>query len=317
MTLLEELEAAGAVVAEEGGRVRIRAPQGSIPPGLRARLDKKALLHELRQRAWQRFLDKCPGPTEDPRPDLAEDSAWWSRLLTLAHERDEELGGILHGFRCLGRRLRRRDGGVVLGPADDAADVLEYQEDRARYLLPSYTSLLTALLTQLSEEVVARPTEGPGASAVPPPAGPASEVFPQPCWVGEEHNIFWQRPGDGGWVCAVCHPPVVEAVAWVRVDEDGKRVASGTTLCGIELSSGPAPASDEEARDALAALRGLGAATYPSIIARHLRWPTRRARGALESLVRAGLARRLPAAGLYKAAEPAPTGAPWPANSLA
>ena len=86
---------------------------------------------------------------EDPRPDLAEDHALWTRLLAVAG--DGELAWTLHGFRCLGRRLRWQAGRALLGRADDEP-AEEYAAHRAQYLVP-HTGALVALLGSLSKEV--------------------------------------------------------------------------------------------------------------------------------------------------------------------
>ncbi len=81
--------------------------------------------------------------TRDPRPDLAEDSNNWERLLPCAYGLDgrEPNGvfGALHGIRCLGARL------VVIGGQARLmrGDIPEYewQELRARWLVPRHEKL--------------------------------------------------------------------------------------------------------------------------------------------------------------------------------
>lgn len=81
--------------------------------------------------------------TRDPRPDLAEDSNNWERLLPCAYGLDgrESNGvfGALHGIRCLGARL------VVIG---DQAHLMrgeipeaEYSELRERWLRPLHAKV--------------------------------------------------------------------------------------------------------------------------------------------------------------------------------
>lgn len=103
----------------------------------------------------------------DPRPDLTEDSALWSRLLTLAKAEDERLNnktvkqkqtgsffGVLHGFRCAGTRLRRSETGsgmYVLRPDIDPTgerawiNEAEYKQFSMRYLAPWEESLIKIL----------------------------------------------------------------------------------------------------------------------------------------------------------------------------
>lgn len=107
----------------------------------------------------------------DPRPDLAEDSVPWSRLLALAKEETERLNnkttvkqkqtgsffGVLHGFRCAGTRLRRSETGsgmYVLRPDIDPTGERawmsqeEYEQFRDRYLAP-WKDVLVRVLQRL------------------------------------------------------------------------------------------------------------------------------------------------------------------------
>ncbi len=53
----------------------------------------------------------------DPRPDLYEDSTLWSLVLEIAHKTNPQLAANLHGFRCIGTRLKRsRKWGLVMEP---------------------------------------------------------------------------------------------------------------------------------------------------------------------------------------------------------
>ena len=53
----------------------------------------------------------------DPRPDLVEDSVLWSLLLNVARETNSQLAANLHGFRCIGTRLKRnKKWGLVIEP---------------------------------------------------------------------------------------------------------------------------------------------------------------------------------------------------------
>lgn len=91
----------------------------------------------------QPTIHRRPPYTVDPRADLAEDSATWTKLLQLAmNKHGEELAGILHGFRCGGTRLKRGRNGYVLRPDVDPTgtvawpSVEEYEEMRDKYLAP-------------------------------------------------------------------------------------------------------------------------------------------------------------------------------------
>ena len=97
-----------------------------------------------------------PSYTIDPRPDLAEDSEKWTKLLQLAmNKHGEELAGILHGFRCGGTRLKRGRNGYVLRPDVDPTGTLawpsmeEYEAMRDKYLTPCREEV-TKLLKELN-----------------------------------------------------------------------------------------------------------------------------------------------------------------------
>ena len=81
---------------------------------------------------------------DDPRPDLAEDSAQWRRLLRLAWERDGEeaagVYGVLLGVRCMGARL---ESGRIRPPVD--MDESEWSADRERYLVPHRAAIVELL----------------------------------------------------------------------------------------------------------------------------------------------------------------------------
>lgn len=103
----------------------------------------------------QPTIHRRPSYTVDPRPDMAEDSVIWSKLLQLAMDKHgEELAGILHGFRCGGTRIKRGRNGYVLRPDVDPTGTVawpsieEYEEMRDKYLA-SWREEVTALLKGL------------------------------------------------------------------------------------------------------------------------------------------------------------------------
>ena len=119
--------------------------------------------------------NKQTAPVPDPRPDLIEDSALWSRLLTLAKAETERLRskitveqdrtgsffGVLHGFRCAGTRLRKSNTGsgmYVLRPDVDPTGERawisreEYEQFKERYLAP-WKDVLIETLQKLSKGV--------------------------------------------------------------------------------------------------------------------------------------------------------------------
>lgn len=94
----------------------------------------------------------------DPRPDLKEDSELWTAILKNAARSNLELYGILHGFRCMGTRLKHNSkGNVVLRPDIDPtgarawASQQEYDQAKNRYLVPHHAEI-TELLSELGDE---------------------------------------------------------------------------------------------------------------------------------------------------------------------
>jgi hypothetical protein len=84
---------------------------------------------------------------QDPRPDLAGDSALWAQLLALAYDYDGHraygLFGALHGLRCMGAGL------VVIGGkaklVHGEMSQMDYDADRTTYLLQHQTALIELL----------------------------------------------------------------------------------------------------------------------------------------------------------------------------
>lgn len=101
----------------------------------------------------------------DPRPDLIEDSWVWDWLLARL---SGEAQALFHGFRCLGFRIRSRGERVVLVPTIlpdlGFSSEAEYQEFRARWMVPNRELLLSTLQKaeyafRSSEKVASRGSE--------------------------------------------------------------------------------------------------------------------------------------------------------------
>ena len=99
----------------------------------------------------------------DPRPDLAEDSYFWIKFLTLAARESRYLFEVLHGFRCCGTRLVKAESGKLAGmyvlrpdvdPTGDRAwmSIEEYETDKQKYLRPMETELLK-LLGEFNQQI--------------------------------------------------------------------------------------------------------------------------------------------------------------------
>ena len=107
----------------------------------------------------------------DPRsnfPDhlrLSEDSALWSKLLTIAHRRNPQLYGVLWVFRIEGTRIvKLRNGNFGLRPVIRPAgsdnpdegwrDAADYKQCAKKFLAP-WHDLLVEVLGELRREVEA------------------------------------------------------------------------------------------------------------------------------------------------------------------
>ena len=70
-----------------------------------------------------------PRPVDlDPRPDLEEDHRDWVAVLAAARQ-DSELHGLLHGLRCGGARLERRQGARGAYYRIDYSPLLSYWDE--------------------------------------------------------------------------------------------------------------------------------------------------------------------------------------------
>lgn len=94
---------------------------------------------------------------QDPRPDLKEDSRLWHKLLKLAYEKNKNLAGVLHGFRCMGTRIKKVGDDWVLRPQIDLTGNLawssedDYRENATIWLQP-YRNEVIELLSQLKKD---------------------------------------------------------------------------------------------------------------------------------------------------------------------
>lgn len=87
------------------------------------------------QTAPQTALQTALVVIADPRPDLADDSALWTRLLRRAESVDENLAGTLHGFRCCGARLERAVTGYRIARGSEWwADGAAFRADYAKWI---------------------------------------------------------------------------------------------------------------------------------------------------------------------------------------
>lgn len=132
----------------------IAVDQAELSPDLLAYLreHKAEIIAAACAREWEKWQTERPAPGEDPRPDLAEDSARWTALLSAAYELDGEdptgTWAALHAVRCLGAVIcvQRSKWRLEAGPDYDG----DWQADRARYLLPRTATIKRLLEKQAS-----------------------------------------------------------------------------------------------------------------------------------------------------------------------
>lgn len=109
------------------------------------------------------------GTMADPRPDLEEDTGYWSQVFVLAMaadvkaKRDKTLFGALHGMRCGGTQLVKSEktGNLVFRPMvgrDGWPSEAEYRQAAARYLKP-YDRDMKEILRQLNRGDVSPSTK--------------------------------------------------------------------------------------------------------------------------------------------------------------
>ena len=76
---------------------------------------KEKLIKVIDEVAYQRFIqEKREENKFDPRQDLKEDSDLWKLFLKTAYNEDTKVYEIMHGYRCLGTRLKVEDGNVLI-----------------------------------------------------------------------------------------------------------------------------------------------------------------------------------------------------------
>ena len=148
--LLDALEMAGATFMMVHGDLRVTVASRALTPAMRAGLaDKGPLRTAWLARQWQRHVDSLPLRTDDPRPDLTEDSAQWTQLLNLAHgAATVELREALHCLRCCGARLAWHASVLRLTRGEETDDA-EYGDWRQRWLMP-HANVLSDVLARLA-----------------------------------------------------------------------------------------------------------------------------------------------------------------------
>ena len=107
-------------------------------------------------------------PLADPRPDLDEDSHLWAKVLERARRSNQDVHGVLHGFRCMGARLLLSDAGLKMEPrvhdgenpqAYEFHSREQYLQLRRRWLLPM-TDEVSAIFKSAAEELLGRHEPG-------------------------------------------------------------------------------------------------------------------------------------------------------------
>ncbi len=144
LTLIREAREAGLTLEARDDRLVVTGPPAAEPLAGRLLARKPEVLAALRAESWF---------TTDPRPDLAEDSALWGRLLARAFALDGDdptgLCGALHGLRCCGAALVAEGGRLRLTAGEMGDD--EYAALRRAWLIPHADALRLLLRDAASD----------------------------------------------------------------------------------------------------------------------------------------------------------------------
>jgi len=91
---------------------------------------------------------------KDPREDLRQDSKLWVELLKKARSRNYDLYCELHGFRCMGTRIKRTQRGKYVLRPDIGPDAWKSQEDyeKTKQRLYPHLETIAGILEELSQE---------------------------------------------------------------------------------------------------------------------------------------------------------------------
>jgi hypothetical protein len=155
--LLEQLDRLEIAVELDGPDhlLLMPSPPAELIPELRAAKAELLALVAARSAAWSDPTPTRPSPPPltDPRPDLPDDSADWTRLLALAGAIPPAvLAGTLHGFRCCGARLTYERGHWRFTPTIDPTERVglwqtreAWERDREKWLLPFRRQILGVL----------------------------------------------------------------------------------------------------------------------------------------------------------------------------
>ncbi len=154
--LAQDLLFHGRVVTLEIlGPETIGVRRGELTPDMLEHLKahKAEIIAEACKREWEQWQSERPAPGEDPRPDLVEDSARWTALLSAAYELDGEdptgTWAALHVVRCLGAAIAIQRGKWRIERGDYEPG--EWAADRARYLAPRTVAIKRLLEKQALE----------------------------------------------------------------------------------------------------------------------------------------------------------------------
>lgn len=153
--VIADLQGRGFAISRDGPALRVVGPEKLVDPSVRQALAAH------REEIWALLDASRPAGTVsafrgDPRPDLADDAARWSRLLSLAWARDgsDRCGvfGSLLGMRCLGVELVAADRTMRLQARKDApgdpprwVTPEQYRDERSRWLDPHREAVIGLL----------------------------------------------------------------------------------------------------------------------------------------------------------------------------
>ena len=137
--LIEAFERAGFILLVRNGRLEYEYLGHAEPTA-----PVSDLLSELEECAPS-VMAHVGEIAEDPRPDLAEDSHLWIKVLELARRSNTQIFTTLHGFRCEGAKLSRTTKGLRMAPRIHGGENprlygfnshAEYKQQRNKWLIP-------------------------------------------------------------------------------------------------------------------------------------------------------------------------------------
>ena len=113
---------------------------------------KQQLIKVIDEIAYQRYVNKIQSESKfDPRRDLKEDSSLWQELLQVAYQENDKIYEIMHGYRCLGTRLKCIEGKIridkerTIKESDAFPDKKAWKRGLVKHIMPIQEELKEVL----------------------------------------------------------------------------------------------------------------------------------------------------------------------------